>query len=137
MSFEFIRDWSPEIDGPFPVKSRKYSGKREVLLAHRKGEYAGFATCEARIIGKESAGTLREIPAKYVGIALVNPSEAYIAEKAATKVEREAGREAGQIKKIQRKSDLAAIKAKREAGTALDASDINVLADALIALDSK
>ncbi len=124
----YTRDWDPDTDGDFPLTSTRFAGCREVVMSSEAGDWAGFCADEPRQIGKLIEGgedTRRTIPARYVAMALLRPSEQEVASMAEAQTHHVA-----QADKVEAKrTALKSIKAKRDSKAPLTPADLELLAD--------
>lgn len=110
MALTKMHDWDTGTDGAIPITSTRCAGLNEVRLSDDDGEWFGW---EDSSNGKLFRG------------ARVTNSTAKQAEIDAENVALQAAIAAA----VARTSDIAALKAKRDAGTPLDDADHELLAD--------
>lgn len=169
MNATYIEDWDEEVHGKFPVRSRKFMGKRKVRLQSDRGIWAGYCTSEERQIGKEFdvdeemppnvvfeeaqkdgktitrkralsqeerdarppptkfVDTRRTLPARYVRIALVEPSESEVQRLQAERTVREQQ----DAQEASREGALDSLRSKRENSDPLTQADMELMADLL------
>jgi hypothetical protein len=124
--YKYVEDWDEKVRGAFPVKSRRYAEKKQVVLSGPKGTYAGWEIRPSQVIGKgDSEETL---PPVYTAIALIEANEETQARAKAKQDEALARIVAGQ----QRRNAKAALESKRENGQPLTQKDMETLADLLL-----
>jgi len=109
MSYTKNRDWVVGTEGDPPMESKRHKNKAMVVIDGPDGEYFGWEDSDGRLF----VGTL----------VTLNAAAQTTRDNKATEVSDQAA------KHTTYQASYAALKAKRDADTALDLDDLNTLAD--------